>query len=56
MECDEFLEIPSEHLLFEIEDFARLTKIIKELLLSCEDEDSEDGVKKNTQVEFPQTN
>ncbi|CCI41400.1 unnamed protein product [Albugo candida] len=38
------------NLLYEIGDYARLTKIIKELLLSCDDEDSEDGVKKNTQL------
>lgn len=42
------------NLLYEIGDYARLSKIIKELLLSCEDENCDDGVKKNTQVEYLQ--
>jgi COP9 signalosome complex subunit 2 len=38
------------NLLYEIRDFARLGKIIKELLASCSDEDADDGVRKNSQV------
>ncbi|TYZ64432.1 hypothetical protein PybrP1_008300 [[Pythium] brassicae (nom. inval.)] len=38
------------NLLYEIGDFSRLSKIVKELLASCEEEDGEDGVKKNTQA------
>ncbi|TMW57840.1 hypothetical protein Poli38472_014443 [Pythium oligandrum] len=38
------------NLLYEIGDFTRLTKIVRELIASCEEEDSEDGVKKNSQL------
>ncbi|DAZ95791.1 TPA: hypothetical protein N0F65_009187 [Lagenidium giganteum] len=38
------------NLLYEIGDFARLSKIIKDLLSSCEEEEGEDGVKKDTQL------
>ncbi|KAF1771820.1 PCI/PINT associated module [Phytophthora cactorum] len=38
------------NLLYEIGDFSRLTKIIKELLASCSDEDADDGVRKNSQL------
>uniref|UniRef100_A0AAV1VNE5 PCI domain-containing protein n=1 Tax=Peronospora matthiolae TaxID=2874970 RepID=A0AAV1VNE5_9STRA len=38
------------NLLYEIGDFSRLSKIIKELLMSCSDEDAEDCVRKNSQL------
>ncbi|KAG7398905.1 COP9 signalosome complex subunit 2 [Phytophthora boehmeriae] len=38
------------NLLYEIGDFSRLSKIIKELLASCRDEDADDGVRKNSQL------
>ncbi|KAL4151330.1 hypothetical protein PRNP1_008279 [Phytophthora ramorum] len=38
------------NLLYEIGDFSRLSKIIKELLASCSDEDADDGVRKNSQL------
>ncbi|CAH0490904.1 unnamed protein product [Peronospora farinosa] len=38
------------NLLYEIGDFSRLSKIIKELLVSCSDEDGDDGVRKNSQL------
>ncbi|CAH0473114.1 unnamed protein product [Peronospora belbahrii] len=38
------------NLLYEIGDFSRLSKIIKELLASCSDEDGDDGVRKNSQL------
>ncbi|KAG7384285.1 COP9 signalosome complex subunit 2 [Phytophthora pseudosyringae] len=38
------------NLLYEIGDFSRLSKIIKELLASCSEEDTDDGVRKNSQL------
>ncbi|KAI9915997.1 hypothetical protein PsorP6_007529 [Peronosclerospora sorghi] len=38
------------NLLYEIGDFSRLSKIIKELLASCHDEDADDGVRKSSQL------
>lgn len=38
------------NLLYEIGDFSRLSRIIKELLVSCSEEDADDGVRRNSQL------